>query len=83
MESAQAGEYRVVGTGTHSDGSSYDVLEADFTAIDKKVGGGKSAECALCGWIDRQSAMASIGGRFYCNKNGCAQEKSDTSGNKH
>ena len=83
MESAQASEYTIVGTGLHSDGSSYNVLEAHFAPTDKRLDGSKWAECALCGWVDRQSAMASVGGRFYCNKNGCAQEKSDTSNSKH
>lgn len=82
MESAQASEYNVVGTGTHSDGSTYDMLEAKIAPTDIKLDGAKWAQCALCAWIDRQSAMANIGGLFYCNKNGCAQEKQSGT-NKH
>ena len=67
--------YRVVGTAQHSDGTWYDVLEADFAPSDHRLSGSQWAECALCGWVDRRDAMSNVSGRWYCNVNGCSQEK--------
>jgi hypothetical protein len=74
--------YTVVGQGMHSDGSVYDMLQADFSPTDQKLSGSKWRECALCSFVDRESNMSRIGGRYYCNKNGCSQEKSVTDGSK-
>jgi hypothetical protein len=75
--------YRVVGTAQHSDGSWYDIVEADFAPTDQRLSGSKWRECALCGWTDRESAMSNVSGRWYCNKNGCSQEKSIVNNDKH
>jgi len=54
----------------------YDQVEVDISPTDKRLSGSKWKECALCGWVDREASMSRVGGRFYCNKNGCAAEKS-------
>ena len=66
---------RVIGTGLHSDGSTYNIIECDFKPTDSKLTGQKWRECALCSWVDRESAMTQVSGGWYCNKNGCADEK--------
>lgn len=40
-----------------------------------RVAGEARRECALCGHVDVESAMRRIGGRFYCERFGCAEEK--------
>jgi hypothetical protein len=46
----------------------------DFGAT--RAVGEKWHECALCAHVDVESAMRRVGGRFYCERFGCAEEKS-------
>lgn len=55
----------VLTTGTVS----YDDFASDRVAKEKWHA------CALCGHVDVEGAMRRVGGRFYCERFGCAEEK--------
>ena len=61
---------------TDVNGHTYVPMEADFAPTDAKMDDAKWRECALCAWVDREAQGATVGGRWYCNRNGCATEKS-------
>jgi len=67
--------HRVVGTGTRADGTTYEILEANFAPTKQGASGQPWAECVRCGNVLPQASMSKIGGQFFCSQFGCAQEK--------
>lgn len=53
------------------------VSEVDFAPTDSTFSGEKWTTCTLCGFVGRLSAMTKIGGKYYCQVNGCAEEVSE------